>query len=64
MVFSVCQHIWYGLLYSTILSADNEHHDQAAWLHRPRCARVGLISKVQNRIYGNAREQSRNMFNI
>ena len=51
MVFSVRQIIWYVLQYSTILSADNENHDQAAWLHRPICARVGLISKMNKKEY-------------
>ena len=48
---SLRQLISYVLQYSTILSADNENHDQAAWLHRLICARVGLISKLKNNIY-------------
>ena len=49
MVFSVRQLIKYVLLSSTILLADKVNNDQAAWLHIPVCARVGLNSKVKKK---------------
>ena len=49
MVFSVRQLMKYVLLSSTILLADKVNNDQAAWLHIPVCARVGLNSKVKKK---------------
>ena len=59
MVFSVRQLMKYVLLSSTILLADIVNNDQAAWLHIPVCARVGLNSKVKKSIYGNAKEKTK-----